>query len=276
MLKSNKVKTGLVMLIVLLTIAVSAPLLAPNDPYETHIDHRLEDPSLHFFMGTDYLGRCEFSRIIYGTRLSLKIALIIVGVQMISGIFLGALAGYSGGFVDGFIMRLTDMCMALPALVLALVLATITGPGLGGITAALCLTGWTEYARVIRGDVLAIKEKEFVKSARAFGFSNTYILLRHVIPNVCAPVIVLATLSTGFVILIVSALSFIGLGAQPPVADWGSMLSEARAYMRTSPHLTLFPGLAIMGTTLAFYLLGEGFRDTMDPRFKFKLKEAIK
>jgi peptide/nickel transport system permease protein len=271
LLRYKKARVGLVLLIMLTATALLAPLLAPCDPYGQHIDRRLEGPSADFLLGTDHLGRCVLSRVIFGARLSLKIVMIIVGIQVGVGLALGAVAGYFGGILDGLIMRLTDVLMALPSLALALVLAGIMGPGMAGITAALCITGWAEYARIIRGDILAVKEKEFVRSARSFGFSEGYILVRHVIPNALAPVIVLATLSTGFVILLVAAFSFIGLGSQPPLADWGTMLSEGRAFMRMAPHLTLFPGLAVMITTLAFNLLGDALRDVMDPRFKLNL-----
>jgi peptide/nickel transport system permease protein len=270
-LRDKKGIIGLVILAILFITALFASVLAPHDPYEQHIERRLERPALEFPMGTDYLGRCVLSRIIFGTRLSFKIALIIVGTQVLTGIFFGAVAGYFGGFTDELIMRLVDILMALPALVLALVLAGILGPGLAGITVAMCLTGWTEYARMIRGEILALKEKEFVKGARVSGFSDVYILIRHVIPNALAPIIALATLSTGFVILLVAAFSFIGLGAQPPIADWGTMLNEGRAYMRLAPHLTIFPGVVVTATTLAFNLVGDAMRDAMDPRFKLIL-----
>jgi peptide/nickel transport system permease protein len=271
LLRYNKARVGLILLITLTAAALLAPFLAPCDPYGQHIDRRLEGPSTDFLLGTDHLGRCVFSRIIFGARLSLKIAVIIVGLQVLVGLALGAIAGYFGGVLDGLIMRMVDVFMALPSLALALVLAGIMGPGMASITAALCITGWAEYARIIRGDILAVKEKEFVKSARSFGFSEIYILVRHVIPNALAPIIVLATLSTGFVILLVAAFSFIGLGSQPPLADWGTMLNEGRAFMRMAPHLTIFPGLAVMMTTLAFNLLGDALRDVMDPRLKLNL-----
>lgn len=259
---------GMTLLAVLTVTSLAAPLLAPCDPYEQHIDRRLEGPSSEYLLGTDHLGRCILSRIIYGTRMSLGIAVCIVGIQVLIGLFFGAVAGFFGSLADGLIMRLVDIFMAVPSLALALVLAGIMGPGPIGITVALCATGWAEYARIVRGDILVIKEKEFVRSARGFGFSEAYILLHYVIPNVLAPVIVLATLSTGFVILLVAAFSFIGLGAQPPLADWGNMLNEGRAFVRSTPHMTIFPGLAVMLSTLAFNLFGDALRDIMDPRTK--------
>lgn len=269
--RDAKGRAGLALFALLLSAALFAPVLAPHDPYEQHIQRRLEGPSADFWLGTDYLGRCVLSRIIYGSRLSLQTAVMIVGIQIAVGLSAGAAAGYFGGIADALIMRLVDVLMALPSLALALVLAGIFGPGPLGIAMALCLTGWTEYARIVRGDILALKEKEFVISAKAFGFSNVYILIRHIVPNILAPVVVLATLSTGFVILLVAAFSFIGLGAQPPLADWGVMLSEGRGYMRMAPHLTIFPGLMVMAATLSFNLLGDALRDAMDPRFKFNL-----
>ncbi len=269
--KSKKSKIGLALLIILAATAVLAPCIAPWDPYEQHIDRRLEMPGSDFPLGTDYLGRCVLSRIIYGSRISLETAVFIVGIQVLFGLAAGAIAGYFGGIVDRVMMRLVDIFMAIPSLALALVMVGILGPGPLGIIAAMCITGWTEYARIVRGDILGLKEKEFVLSARAFGFSDIYILVRHIIPNILAPVIVLATLSTGFVILLVAAFSFIGLGSQPPLADWGVMLSEGRSYMRLAPHLTIFPGLVVMATTLGFNLLGDALRDAMDPRFKLNL-----
>ena len=270
-LKDKKSKIGLALLIILAVTAIFAPYLAPWDPYEQHIDRRLEMSTSDFLLGTDYLGRCVLSRIIYGSRVSLETAVFIVGLQVLFGVGAGAIAGYFGGIVDRIMMRLVDIFMAIPSLALALVMVGILGPGPAGIITAMCITGWTEYARIVRGDILGLKEKEFVLSARAFGFSDIYILLRHIIPNILAPVIVLATLSTGFVILLVAAFSFLGLGSQPPLADWGVMLSEGRSYMRLAPHLTIFPGLAVMATTLGFNLLGDALRDAMDPRFKLNL-----
>jgi len=269
--RDAKGRTGLTLFALLLSAALFAPVLAPHDPYEQHIQRRLEGPSVEFWLGTDYLGRCVLSRIIYGSRLSLQTAVMIVGIQIAVGLSAGAAAGYFGGITDALIMRLVDVLMALPSLALALVLAGILGPGPLGIAMALCLTGWTEYARIVRGDILALKEKAFVSSAKALGFSDFYILIRHIVPNILAPVVVLATLSTGFVILLVAAFSFIGLGAQPPLADWGVMLSEGRGYMRMAPHLTIFPGLMVMAATLSFNLLGDALRDAMDPRFQFNL-----
>lgn len=268
LLKKKTAIAGLSILAVLFLAAIFAPFVAPHNPYEQNLELRCQGPSIEYPLGCDYLGRCILSRIIYGSRFSLGIAVLIVGVQVFVGVILGTLAGYYGGLIDGGIMRFVDIAMAFPALVLAIVLAGILGPGLYGIAFALCAVGWTEFARIIRGNVLSLKEKEFVEGAKTLGFSDRYIIARYLLPNAIAPIIVLATLSTGFAILIVSAFSFLGLGAQPPLADWGMMLNEGRVYMRTAPHLTIFPGMAIMLTVLSFNFLGDALRDVMDPRYK--------
>lgn len=268
LLKKKIAIVGSSIICLLFLLAIFAPLIAPHNPYEQNLEFRCQGPNLKYLLGCDYLGRCILSRIIYGSRFSLQIAVFIVAIQVFVGVILGTLAGYYGGLIDRAIMRLVDIAMAFPALVLAIVLAGVLGPGPYGIACALTVVGWTEFARIIRGNILSFKEKEFVEGAKALGFSNRYIIIRYLLPNTIAPIIVLATLSTGFVILIVSAFSFLGLGAQPPLADWGMMLNEGRAYMRTAPHLTIFPGMAIMLTILSFNFLGDALRDVMDPRYK--------
>lgn len=271
LLKKKIAVAGLSIICILFLLAIFAPLIAPNNPYEQHLNLRIHGPTLKYPLGCDYLGRCVLSRIIYGARFSLHIAIPVVGIQVFIGVMLGMFAGYYGGLIDVVIMRVVDSVMAFPAMVLAIVFAGVFGPGIQGIAFALSIVGWTNFARIIRGNTLSLKEKEFVEGAKAMGFSNLYIITRHILPNAIAPVIVLATLSTGFVILIVSAFSFLGLGAQPPSADWGMMLNEGRAYMRSAPHLTIFPGIAIMITILAFNFLGDSLRDVMDPRRKTDL-----
>ena len=266
--KKKSAIAGLIIMAVLSLGVAFAPFIAPHNPYEQNLELKCQGPSFEYPLGCDYLGRCVLSRIIYGGRFSLAIAVVIVAVQVLAGVILGTLSGYYGGLIDGIIMRSVDIAMAFPALVLAIVLAGIFGPGPYGIACALSVVGWTEFARVIRGNVLSLKEKEFVEGAKVLGYSDRYIMIRYILPNAIAPIIVLATLSIGFVILIVSAFSFLGLGAQPPLTDWGMMLSEGRAYMRTAPHLTIFPGMAIMLTVLAFNFLGDALRDVMDPRYK--------
>jgi peptide/nickel transport system permease protein len=259
---------GAAIILTLFFVAVFAPFIAPHDPIEQNLANRLLSPNTEHLLGTDNLGRCILSRLIYGTQVSLQIGIMVVGITSIVGVTLGAIAGYHGGIIDEIIMRGVDVLLAFPGIILALVIAGILGPSLFNVMLALAVVGWTSYARVVRGSVLSVKEKEFVEAARAIGASDTRILFHHILPNVMAPVIVMATLGMAHVILAAAALSFLGLGAQPPTPEWGSMLNAGRAFIRTAPHLTIFPGLAIMVTVLAFNFLGDGLRDALDPRLK--------
>ncbi len=273
-LKKNKIAiVGLIIIISLVFIAIFAPFIAPHDPIEQNLEKRLLPPCREYQMGTDDLGRCLLSRIIYGARVSLQLGVIVVGIITVIGVTLGLISGYYGGIVDEIIMRLVDVVLAFPGIILALAVAGALGPGLFNVMLALAMVGWTGLARVVRGSVLSVKEKEFVESARALGCSDLHIMTRHILPNVMAPVIVLATLDMAFIILAAAGLSFLGLGAQPPTPEWGSMLNNGRAFMRTAPHLTTFPGLAIMVAVLAFNFLGDGLRDALDPRQQRELKE---
>lgn len=273
-LKKNKIAIiGLIIIISLAFIALFAPFIAPHDPIEQNLEKRLLPPCREYPMGTDDLGRCLLSRIIYGARVSLQLSVIVVGIITVIGVTLGLISGYYGGIVDEIIMRLVDVVLAFPGIILALAVAGALGPGLFNVMLALAMVGWTGLARVVRGSVLSVKQKEFVESARALGCSDLHIMTRHILPNVMAPVIVLATLDMAFIILAAAGLSFLGLGAQPPTPEWGSMLNNGRAFMRTAPHLTTFPGLAIMVAVLAFNFLGDGLRDALDPRQQRELKE---
>ncbi len=259
---------GGAIIIILCLTALLAPWLAPHDPNRQQLAYRLLPPGEAFLLGTDNLGRCVLSRLIYGARVSLKVGLVVVSITCAVGVALGALAGYRGGLVDELIMRFVDVLLAFPGIVLALVIAGIMGPSLFSVMFAISLIGWTSYARVVRGAVLAVKEREYVEAARSLGAGDARILWQHILPNIMAPVIVMATLGMAHVILASAALSFLGLGMQPPHAEWGSMLSGGRPFMRTAPHLTIFPGLAIMLTVLAFNFLGDGLRDALDPWLK--------
>jgi peptide/nickel transport system permease protein len=273
-LKKNKIAMiGLVIIVSLALIAIFAPFIAPHDPVEQNLEKRFLSSSGEYPMGTDDLGRCLMSRIIYGARVSLRVGVITVGIITVIGVTLGLISGYCGGIVDEIIMRFVDMVLAFPGIILALAIAGALGPGLFNVMLALAMVGWTGLARVVRSSVLSVKEKEFVESARALGCSDLYIMTRHILPNVMAPVIVLATLDMAFIILAAAGMSFLGLGAQPPIPEWGSMLNGGRAFMRIAPHLTTFPGLAIMITVLAFNFLGDGLRDALDPRQQQELKE---
>jgi peptide/nickel transport system permease protein len=265
-LKKHKLAVaGLVIILALSLIALFAPFIAPHDPNKLHLAHRLLSPGGDYPMGTDNLGRCLFSRLVFGSRVTLLAGFCVVGITSTVGVVLGIIAGYRGGLIDEFIMRCVDVLLAFPGIILALVIAGIMGPSLFNVMFALSLIGWTSYARVVRGAVLSVKEREFVEAARSLGASDNRIMLRHILPNVLAPVIVMATLGMAHVILSAAALSFLGLGVQPPNAEWGSMLNAGRIFMRTAPHMTVFPGLAIMLTVLAFNFLGDGLRDALDP-----------
>lgn len=265
--KKNKLAViGLTIILSVILIAIMAPLIAPHDPFEQDLNNRFLQPCKDYPLGTDDLGRCILSRIIYGARISLVLGIIVVGISSIIGVVLGGLAGYYGGILDEIIMRIVDIMLSFPGIILPLAIAGVLGPGLFNVMLTLTLIHWISYARVVRGSVLSVKEKEFVESARALGAGTLYIMTHHILPNVITPVIVMATLGIGHVILLAAALGFLGLGVQPPIPEWGAMLNSGRAFMRTAPSLTFFPGLAIMITVLAFNFLGDGLRDALDPR----------
>jgi peptide/nickel transport system permease protein len=209
-----------------------------------------------------------WARLLYGARISLFIGFLVISISLTIGVFMGSIAGYYGGWVDGLIMRLVDLLAAFPFFVLAISIMAVLGPGLFNVMIALGSVSWIGYARLTRAQFLSIKEKEFVESARAEGCKDLYIILRHILPNALAPVIVQATLGMGGAILSASGLSFLGLGAQPPTPEWGAMLSAGQVYIRRAPHLSLYPGLAIMFTVLAFNFIGDGLRDALDPRLR--------
>ena len=273
-LRKNKMALiGLAIILLLVIVAAIAPVFVPHHPYEQDLEKAFLPPSLEYPFGTDDFGRCIFSRIIFGTRISLAIGVVVTAISAVTGIILGMLAGFYSGIVDEVIMRIVDIFLAFPGLILALVIAGLLGPGTFNVLFALSLVGWMGYARVVRGVVLAEKEKNFVETARALGAGSLYIMYRHLLPNVLAPVIVMATLGIGQAILAAAGLSFLGLGAQPPVPVWGSMLNDGKIYLQTAPHLTIFPGLAIMITVLSFNFLGDGLRDLFDPRLREKAIE---
>ncbi|MEW5920399.1 MAG: nickel transporter permease [Bacillota bacterium] len=262
---------GLGIILVMVTAAVFAPYFAPNDPFKVDLMQRLLPPQAQYPLGTDHLGRCLLSRLFYGSRSSLTTAALALTAIMLISIPFGTLAGYCGGQVDNILMRIVDVLLAFPGLVLALVIAGILGPGLLNVMLAVAAVRWVGYARVIRVTVLSVKEKEFVSAARACGTSGLGIIIRHILPNVLSPVIILATLDIGRLIIAISSLSFLGLGAQPPVPEWGAMLNDGRSYMQVAPQLMIYPGLAIMTVALAFNLLGDGLRDALDPRGTVRL-----
>lgn len=255
---------GLAIILAFLVVGLLAPHLAPSDPTKIDLGKKLLPPFAEYPLGTDYMGRCVLSRLIYGTRASLFNALLVLSITLGISIPVGVAAGYAGGGLDSFIMRIIDILLAFPSLILTLVIAGLLGPGLTHLLIALSVVWWTGYARIIRGMVMQIKEKDFVMAARACGASHLKIVVRHILLNAVKPVIVLATLEVGHIILTISGLSFLGLGAQPPAPEWGVMLNDSRPYMETAPRLMLFPGLAIMLVVMAFNMVGEGLRNAVD------------
>jgi peptide/nickel transport system permease protein len=261
---------GLILIYVFYWVALMTPFLAPFDPIEQGaLAGRLAAPSWEFLLGTDQFNRDVFSRVMYGARISLSIGFVAVGISITLGTLVGAVAGFLGGKVDALIMRFVDMIISFPRLVLLItIIALFEQSSIFLIIAVLGFTHWPGTSRIVRGEVLSLREREFIQAARALGYSNSRIILRHVIPNTLAPVIVAATLGIGNVIVLEAGLSFLGLGLQPPTASWGSMVSDGRGLMLDAWWLSVFPGLAIVLTVVCFNLVGDGLRDAMDPRLR--------
>lgn len=252
-------------MLVAVVAAVLGPWLAPYDPSAQELALRLEGPTgLHWF-GLDELGRDIFARVLSGARISLLVGIVVVGVSSTIGIVLGSIAGYFGGRIDEIISRVVDILLAFPGLLLAIAMVAVLGPSLTNVVFALSLIGWVGYARLVRGQVLRARELDFVQAARALGATTSRILARHVIPTTLPAVSVQATLGMGGAILAEAALSFLGLGVQPPTPSWGTMLNYGRGHLLDAPHLTVFPGLAIAILVLGFNFLGDGLRDRLDP-----------
>jgi peptide/nickel transport system permease protein len=259
---------GMVIIALFIIAAVFAPLLAPYSPIEQTLLQRRQPPSRQHWMGLDEVGRDILSRIIYGARVSLQIGLLSVSLAIVVGSILGAVAGFVGGWLDDVIMRLMDILLAFPGLLLAIAVVSILGPGLMNMLYAIAFVSIPVYARIMRASVLSVKEQDFVMAARAVGVTTVRILWREILPNAVTPVLVSGTLGIATAILDAAGLSFLGLGAQPPTPEWGSMLGEGRGSVFTAPHIVVFPGLAIMLNVLGFNLLGDGLRDALDPRLR--------
>jgi len=257
---------ALALIATLAACALFAPLLAPYDPLAQDLAVRLKPPSPEHWLGTDSLGRDIASRILYGARISLVIGVVVVGSAGVFGTFVGLVAGYAGGLVDEALMRLTEVFLAFPALILAMAIAGALGPSLTNAIIAIAAVTWAVYARLTRGQILSLRRREFVEAARAMGASRMRIILRHLLPNTLAPLMVQASFDMGSSIIAAAGLSFIGFGAQPPTPEWGVMISEGRNFINTQPWLSLFPGLAILLAVGSFNLLGDGLRDAFDPR----------
>jgi peptide/nickel transport system permease protein len=257
---------GLAFIILIALIAIFADFIAPYDPLEIVSGKRGVGSSPDHPLGWDHVGRDMLSRLIFGSRVALTVGLLASAVAVIIGVLIGATAGYFGGWVDAILMRLTDTLMAFPLIALLIMLAAVLGPSLTTMLIVIGTTTWSRYARVVRADVMSLKEQEFIIAARALGAGDRRIILRHILPNVLAPVIVLATLGVGGVIIFAAALSFLGLGVQPPHPSWGGTLADGRAFITMYPHISIWPGVLIFFTVLAFNLFGDGLRDALDPR----------
>ena len=267
-IRNNRAILGFAVLLVLVVAAVFAEQIAPYDPYKTNYSNVKQPPSAEHFIGTDELGRDGFSRLIYGARISLLVGIIVSSISVTIGVALGAIAGYFGGIADMTIMRIVDLMMAFPFLVLAIALVAVFGPSLFNMMVALIVVYWIWFARVVRGMVLTLRETEFIVGARALGASDIAIIFRHILPNVFPVVVVQGSFSVAEAILIAATLSYLGLGAQPPTAEWGSMLSNAKELMRILPVMSIAPGLAIMVTVLAINFIGDALRDALDPTLR--------
>jgi peptide/nickel transport system permease protein len=257
---------GAVVLVVLILLAVLAPVVAPYDPLKQDISGLLAPPGPHHLLGTDNDGRDVLSRVIWGTRVSLVAGVVSVAIALLAGCLIGLAAGYWGGRVDGALMRFIDAVLSFPALVLALALGAVLGAGLGGVLVALGVVYTPTFARLMRGQVLTIRTREYVQAARVLGGADWWILLRHILPNAATPIVVQASLSIGFAILAEASLSFLGLGVQPPEPSWGSMINTGRGYLQQAPWTVFGPGAALFITVLGLNFLGDAVRDALDPR----------
>ena len=268
-LKRNKAAlVGGIMILIYAGCALLAPVLFPESPSAPNLMKSLEPPSLEDFLGTDELGRSILGRIIYGSRVSLMIAVGVVSFGLIFGIPLGLISGYYGGKIDFGIQRVTDMFLAFPGFLLALALVAVLGVGLKNTVISIGISMVPLYIRLVRGCVLSVREEDYVEAARAVGTRDVIILLRHILPNVMVPITVQTSLGMGTAILFAAGLGFLGIGVQPPTPEWGAMLGSARVYIFHAPHVSTFPGIAIFLAVLSFNLLGDGLRDALDPRFK--------
>lgn len=260
--------SGLILTVSLIVIALAAPIIAQSDPFEQDTARRLEAPSREHPLGLDDLGRDVWSRIVWGARVSLRVGFSVVILASLVGVTLGAISGYFGGITDVLVMRTCDILLAFPGILLAIALVAVLGPSLNNVVLALATIGWVGYARLVRGQVLKVREMEFVTAAKALGARSPRVILRHVLPNVINPVIVMATLGLAGAILAEAALSFLGLGVQPPTPSWGAMLTAGRRYLGLANHLAIFPGAAIMLAVMGLNFLGDGLIDALDPKYR--------
>lgn len=263
--------TGMVLVTVFVLFALFAPWIAPKDPAAINLPLRLQGPSVAHWFGTDELGRDILSRVIYGARISMLVGSSVVAGSLLLGLIFGSIAGYYGGWADKFFnVIVMNAFLSFPGILLAIAFVAFLGPGVFNLILALCIGGWVGYARLVRAQVLAVKEKEFVEAARALGASDWRIVTRHILPNIIQPVIVQAAIGMAGAVLAEATLSFLGLGVPPPTASWGSMLNDGRSHLFEAPHLVLFPAAAVMLAVLSFNFIGDALRDYMDPRSRIE------
>jgi peptide/nickel transport system permease protein len=267
--KRNRLAVGgLLVILLIFFVAGSASLIAPYDPGKTNVSKKLTPPSSEHLLGTDQLGRDVFSRMLYGSRISLSVGFVAVAISIIIGVFVGAIAGYYGKWADTILMRFVDIMLCFPSFFLILTVVALLGPSMLNVMVVIGITSWMGTSRFVRAEFLSLRERDFVQAARALGMKDSRIIFRHILPNGLAPVFVTATLDVATAVLVEAGLSFLGFGVQPPVPSWGNILTEGRTYIFDAWWLTVFPGLAILITVLSFNLLGEGLRDALDPRLR--------
>ena len=257
---------GTAILLLLAAAALFAPALAPYNPFSQNLDQDLIPRSSEHWLGTDKLGRDILSRIIYGGRISLLVGITTVALSLAIGVVIGSLSGYFGGRIDQMLMRLVDILMAFPGILLAIAFTAVLGPGLDHVILALCLIGWTGYARLVRGEILSLRERDFIQAARSLGCRPKRIILRHLLPNLLPPLLIQSTFGLAAAIVAEGSLSFLGLGVEPPTPSWGAMLNDGRQFLLVAPHLTTYPGLALMLTVLALNLVGDALQERLQTR----------
>ena len=271
-LRDNRARIGIVIVVIMTLAAVLAPLIARQNPIAIDLMHLLEKPSADHWLGTDIQGRDVWARLVYGARVSLTVGLISQGIALLLGVSLGLLAGFYGRWVDELVMRLADVTLAFPTLLLLIAMVAALEPSMGVVYATIGIVGWAGMARLVRGQVLVVRQLEYIQAIRALGAGDTRIMLQHVLPNVIAPVVIAATLGVAGAIMAEAALSFLGLGVPPPAPSWGSMIADGRDLdqLRRAPWTSVFPGVAIGAAVLGFNLLGDALRDALDPRQHYK------
>lgn len=262
---------GVILVVVFAVFAIFAPLIAPQSPSHIELKGRLAGPSVAHWLGTDELGRDIFSRVIFGAQISMLVGASVVAVSLLVGLIIGSIAGYYGGYVDRFVnVIVMNAFLSFPSILLAIAFVAFLGPGIFKLILALSIGGWVGYARLVRGQVMAAREREYVEAARALGASDLRIIVRHILPNIIQPVIVQAAIGMAGAVLAEATMSFLGLGVPPPTASWGSMLNDGRSHLFDAPHLVLFPALAVMLAVLAFNFIGDALRDYLDPRSRIE------